>query len=427
MKRARRDPTSGGARPAAALDNFRTAALGTGTSVQSLRRGLAGARTPLGRVATLTAGTALALRGLRTAATRAGSSVRRAGASAATAATRIRAGATRIRGPVGVLGTLAAGAGAFGSLSDLFGTYTPTVTKAMTLFGAAMTVGSVVMTGINTAMKANPLGFVLGIVTPLVALLIDYAMNSATGQKVIQQVFQSALDMFRAVWAFMAPVVQSWAATVSEVFEGVRSTVGSVLKTIGSGLKAGFEGARSTVSTATHAVTSVVKGAWNGFKGVIQPILNWLTKTLPSAFTRVRDAMSKSLRGMGTFMSTGIQTVAGVITGPVKGLIAFANWIIDGLNHLSFSFFGKKFGVRLSKIPQLAEGGVVLPAAVPGASSVQPLSLLDRLLPAPSGASATTGPAFFAGRPGVRVYEEREGSSPMTVADDLLFLYRTAA
>lgn len=58
---------------------------------------------------------------------------------------------------------------------------------------------------------------------------------------------------------------------------------------------------------------------------------------------------------------------------------------------------------------------------------MQPLSLLDRLLPVPSRALATTGPAFFAGRPGVRVYEEREGSSPMTVADDLLFLYRTAA
>ncbi|MGQ4487359.1 hypothetical protein ACN6LM_004402 [Streptomyces sp. SAS_281] len=233
--------------------------------------------------------------------------------------------------------------------------------------------------------------------------------------------------MFRAVLEFMVPVIKGWAKTVSKVFDGVRRTVGAVLKSIGSGLRSGFEGARSTVSSATRAVTSIVRGAWNGFRGVIQPTLNWLTKTLPSAFTRVRDALSKSLHGMGTFMSTGIQTVAGVITGPVKGLIAFANWIIDGLNHLSFSFFGKKFGVHLSKVPQLAEGGVVLPAAVPGASSVQPLSQLGRYLPAPSGASATTGPAFFAGRPGVRVYEEREGSSPLTVANDLLFLYRTAA
>ncbi|WP_371791186.1 hypothetical protein OG285_14790 [Streptomyces sp. NBC_01471] len=427
MTRSRRDPTSGGARPAASLNTFRTVALQTGTAVQTMRRGLVGVQAPVRTMATRAAATAPALRQLRTATTQAGRSVRRTGTSAVTAATRIRAGATRIRGPLGVLGALASGAGVFGSVTDLLGSHTPQITKFMTLFGTAMTLGSIAMTAINTAMKANPLGFILGVLTPLVAYLVDYAVNSSTGQKVIQQVFQAALDGFKVAWAFMAPVIEGWAKTVSEVFDGVQKTVGSVLKTLGSTISAGINGAKNAISAATHAVTSIVKGAWNGFKGVIQPVLNWLAKTLPSAFTRVRDAMSKTLHGMGNFLSTGIQTVAGVITGPVKGLIAFANWIIDGLNHLSFSFFGKKFGVHLSKIPQLAEGGVVLPAAVPGASAVQPLSSLGRFLPAPSGASATTGPAFFAGRPGARVYEEREGSSPLTIADDLLFLHRTAA
>ncbi|WP_327296135.1 MULTISPECIES: hypothetical protein [unclassified Streptomyces] len=402
-------------------------ALQTGTAVLAMRRELVGVQAPVRTLSTRAATTAPALRQLRTATTKAGSAVRKAGRSAATAATRIRAGAGRIRGPLGVLGALAAGAGVFGSVTDLLGSYTPKVTKFMTLFGTAMTLGSIAMTAINTAMKANPLGFVLAIVTPLVACLVDYAVNSETGQQTIQQVFQAALNGFKAAWAFMAPVIRGWAKTISEVFDGVQKTVGSVLKAVGSAISSGFQGAGNAISSATHAVTSIVRGAWNGFKGVIQPVMNWLTRTLPSAFTRVRDAMSKSLHGMGNFLSTGIQTVAGVVTGPVKGLIAFANWIIDGLNHLSFSFFGKKFGVHLSKIPQLADGGVVLPAAVPGASAVQPLSSLARFLPAPSGASATTGPAFFAGRPGIRVYEEREGSSPLTVADDLLFLYRTAA
>ncbi|MEU5719799.1 hypothetical protein AB0G71_29330 [Streptomyces sp. NPDC020403] len=418
------DPLAGIAAP---LRSFAGNVSGARGATQRLTTSLRQVSAAVDRIRAGAVSTGNGVRAITSPATKAAGGFRRLGTSASTAATRIRAGATKARGPVAILGTLAAGAGAFGSMTDLFGKYAPTVTKAMTAFGVALTVGSVVMTGINTAMKANPLGFVLGIVTPLVALLIDYAMNSATGQKVIQQVFASALDVFRSVWAFMAPVIKSWAKTVSEVFEGVRRTVGAVLKTLGSALRSGFEGARSSVSSATHAVTSIVKGAWNGFKGVIQPTLTWLTKTLPSAFTRVRDAMSKSLHGMGTFMSTGIQTIAGVITGPVKGLIAFANWIIDGLNHLSFNFLGKKFGVHLSKIPQLAEGGVVLPAAVPGASSVQPLSQLGRYLPARAGASATTGPAFFAGRPGVRVYQEREGSSPMTVAEDLHFLYRTAA
>lgn len=141
-------------------------------------------------------------------------------------------------------------------------------------------------------------------------------------------------------------------------------------------------------------------------------------------FTRVRDATSATLGGMGDFVSTGLQALAGVITGPVKGLIAFANWVIDGLNSLSGEFFGKKFGVDLDKIPQLAEGGVVDPHR-DGASAVRPLSSLDRLRPAEAG-HRTAGPRPpHRGR--LRTYREPEGRSALLVAEDLLFLHRTAA
>ncbi|WP_043255408.1 hypothetical protein [Streptomyces sp. Tu6071] len=358
-------------------------------------------------------------------ATRTAAALRGTGASAGSAAGRIRSGATRVRTPLAALGALAAGAGLFGSATGLLGSATPQVTKFMTLFGTALTVGSVAMTAINTVMKANPLGFLLGVVAPLGALIIEYALNSETGQRIVQQVFDAALEAFRAVSAFMLPLISGWGETIGNVFAGIRDTTSAVLKAIGGPLGTAFRTAQSTVSTASRALTALARAPFAALKDAVRPVLDWLRSKLPGAFTRVRDAMTKTLRGMGGFLATGIQTVAGVITGPVKGLIAFANWIIDGLNHLSFSFFGKKFGVHLSKIPMLAEGGIVQPAASPGAAAVRPLAALARLLPAP--APATTGPALFAGRPGVRVYAERPGSSPLTVADDLLFLRASAA
>ncbi|NEA40745.1 hypothetical protein, partial [Streptomyces sp. SID11385] len=360
-------------------------------------------------------------------ATRSAGALRKAGGSAASAAGRIRSGATRLRTPLATLGALTAGAGLFGSATDLLGTATPQVTKFMTLFGTALTVGSVAMTAINTVMKANPLGFLLGVVAPLGALVIEYALNSETGQRIIQQVFDAALEGFRAVSAFMLPLISGWGETIGNVFAGIRETTNTVLKAVGGPLGSAFRTAQSTVSTASRALTALARAPFAALKGAVRPVLDWLRAKLPGAFTRVRDAMTKTLHGMGNFLSTGIQTVAGVVTGPVKGLIAFANWIIDGLNHLSFSFFGKKFGVHLSKIPLLAEGGIVQPTASPGAAAVRPLSALSRLLPAPAAAPVTTGPALFAGRPGVRVYAERPGSSPLTVADDLLFLRASAA
>lgn len=95
-------------------------------------------------------------------------------------------------------------------------------------------------------------------------------------------------------------------------------------------------------------------------------------------FTRIKEAMSNTLRAMGQFVTTGAQTVAGVIKGPVNGLIAFCNWVVDGLNSLSFSLFGKKFGIDLDKIPMLAEGGVAVPGASRRAGRVLPLTNLER-------------------------------------------------
>ncbi|SCD41858.1 hypothetical protein GA0115251_107029 [Streptomyces sp. TverLS-915] len=424
-RRAHPDPTRGGAVPAAALSAFASSFSQSGAAAQNLASAVATTGAPVRKLGSQAEAAADQVRQLRTRATAAGSSVRRTGAAARSAAGRIRSGATRVRTPLAALGALAAGAGLFGSATGLLGSATPQVTKFMTLFGTALTVGSVAMTAINTVMKANPLGFLLGVVAPLGALIIEYALNSETGQRIVQQVFDAALEGFRAVSAFMLPLISGWGETIGNVFAGIRDTTSAVLKAIGGPLGTAFRTAQSTASTASRALTALARAPFAALKGAVRPVLDWLRSKLPGAFTRVRDATTKTLRGMGGFLATGIQTVAGVITGPVKGLIAFANWIIDGLNHLSFSFFGKKFGVHLSKIPMLAEGGIVQPAASPGAAAVRPLAALARLLPAPT--PATTGPALFAGRPGVRVYAERPGSSPLTVADDLLFLRASAA
>ncbi|MFF4764997.1 hypothetical protein [Streptomyces sp. NPDC001255] len=416
------DPLAGIAGP---LGSFLGNASSAGGAARRLTTALTRTGASVDAVRTRANEAAGGVRSVSAPATRTAAALRGTGASAGSAAGRIRSGATRVRTPLAALGALAAGAGLFGSATGLLGSATPQVTKFMTLFGTALTVGSVVMTAINTVMKANPLGFLLGVVAPLGALIIEYALNSETGQRIVQQVFDAALEGFRAVSAFMLPLISGWGETIGNVFAGIRDTTSAVLKAIGGPLGTAFRTAQSTVSTASRALTALARAPFAALKGAVRPVLDWLRSKLPGAFTRVRDAMTKTLRGMGGFLATGIQTVAGVITGPVKGLIAFANWIIDGLNHLSFSFFGKKFGVHLSKIPMLAEGGIVQPAASPGAAAVRPLAALARLLPAP--APATTGPALFAGRPGVRVYAERPGSSPLTVADDLLFLRASAA
>ncbi|NKY15383.1 tape-measure protein, partial [Streptomyces somaliensis DSM 40738] len=250
------------------------------------------------------------------------------------------------------------------------------------------------------------------------------ALSTETGQKIVKQVFDHVLKVFREIATFLGPVVTSCGTVVGTYFKAVGTVVTTVAGIVGAAVSGDFGRAGAAVSRATGALSDLVRRPWNAFKEAVRPALDWITRRIPDMFTRVRDATSGTLGGIGDFVSTGLQALAGVVTGPVKGLIAFANWVIDGLNSLGGEFLGKKFGVDLDKIPQLAEGGVIAPS-YDGASAVRPLSSLDRLRPAEAGRRVDAPRPRHRGR--LHTYREPEGRSALTIAEDLLFLHRTAA
>ncbi|WP_411071412.1 tape-measure protein [Streptomyces sp. cmx-4-25] len=355
----------------------------------------------------------------------AGKSLARAGRTAETAANGIRSGGSKARGVAGGLVTLVAGAAGFDSIAGLLGQFIGPVSQVMTVLGIGLAAAAAAMTAANVAMRANPLGFLAGIVVPVVAAIVEYAMNTETGQKIMKQVFDHVLKVFQEILKFLGPVVAFYGTVIGSSFKAAGVVMTTVVEVVGAAVSGDFGKAKGSITRATEALSDLVRRPWNAFRTVIQPVLDWITGKIPGMFTRVKDATAGTLGGMGDFVSTGLQMLAGVITGPVKGLIAFANWVIDGLNSLSGEFLGKKFGVKLDKIPQLAEGGVVDPSR-DGASAVRPLSSLDRLRPAETGhrTGGTPGPAV---RAHLRDYHEPEGRSPLAIAEDLMFLHRTAA
>ncbi|GGP91620.1 tape-measure protein [Streptomyces roseolilacinus] len=364
------------------------------------------------------------LQQVRSRAGAAGRSLTGAGRAAGTAGSGLRGGGSKTRGAAGGLAALVAGAAGFDSIAGLLGQFVGPMSQTMTVLGIGLGAAAAAMTATNVAMRANPLGFLAGIIVPVVAALVEYAMSTETGQKIMKQVFDHVLKTFQGILKFLGPVVTFYGTLVGSYFKAVGVVVTTVVGVVGAAVSGDLGRARGSISRATEALSGLVRRPWNAFKSVIRPVLDWITRRIPDMFTRVRDATSATLGGMGDFVATGLQALAGVITGPIKGLIAFANWVIDGLNSLSGEFFGKKFGVDLDKIPQLAEGGVV-DSARDGASAVRPLSSLDRLRPAESG-HRTGGPRSpHRGR--LRTYREPEGRSALAIAEDLLFLHRTAA
>ncbi|MEV7686536.1 tape-measure protein [Streptomyces bungoensis] len=359
---------------------------------------------------------AAAVQKVKTNADTAARSVAKAGQTATGARSGIKSVGSKVKSTGKTLGKLGGALGGVfavvGTLLDASGVLGDLLDK----FGTAMTIGSGVLMLINLVTKANPIGFVTGILLPVAGWLLDLAMNSETGQRLMEQLATLVLKYVEGYLTILTPVLKVIATVVSTYVTGYLHLVAGTLTVLGALIGTGFAVLKALTTGDTRALSGRMSAIWSGFRNAVKPVLDWIGKRVPQMFQRVKDAVSGTLRGMGRFVTTGAQTVAGVVKGPIQGLIAFANWIIDGLNSLSFSFFGKKFGVHLNKIPMLAEGGIAVPGAHPHTGRVLPLAALARQ----RALAARHRSAVHPHR--IKEFHERQGAGAFGTAEDLLFL-----
>ncbi|MFH8578529.1 tape-measure protein [Streptomyces zaomyceticus] len=385
LRRLKQDAQHG----SAGVGALATAVRDSGTSLRTLGRHASGAATAVSRIKRSTAPTR----------------VKRIG----TAAGKARTAARKIGTGAGIV---------LGILLPLL-PVTDVISGLMGTFGTVMTVASIAMTGINVAMRANPLGFVVGLIVPIAAYLIELALNSETGQRIMKQVFQQALKGFQAVWKFIQPFMKLLGKAVGTYFKAYLTVFKTGLKVVGAAI-GGISRIGSAVRSASNALSGIASRTIGGIKNAVRPVVDWITDRIPGFFRTAKDAVSKALGGIGDLVKGALSAVIGVVKGPINGLIAFANWIIDGLNKLSFEipFTGKKFGVELDKLPMLAEGGIVSPGNADD-HRIDSLSQLEnRRVP------ALTEPLPEPHR--VRDFHEEPGAGPRSTAEDLLFLATAA-
>ncbi|MFB7375290.1 tape-measure protein [Streptomyces sp. NPDC056222] len=394
-----------------AFRNLSSAIRPADAALRELTRALRDAAGKAGRLAGEARSAATAVSRFRTDATSAGGSVTKLSRSSAHRGVKSfgdRAGKAKTS-----LGRLGQGLGGIVAILLPLLPITDIITKLMETFGTLTTVASVAMVAINIAMRANPIGFLVGILVPVAALLIEYAMNSETGQRIMKQVFAQVLKGFQSVWAFLQPIMKVLGQAVGTYFKAYLTLFTTALKIVGSAIS-GFSDVRASVTSASNALRGIASSSMGGIKNAVRPILTFVTDKIPGFFRTAKDAVSGAMRGIGDLIKGALSTVVGVVKGPINGLIAFANWIIDGLNKLSFNLLGKKFGVDLDKIPMLAEGGVVFPGAT-DAPRIDPLTVLENRR-----APALAEPPPLPHR--IRDFHEKPGAGPRSTAEDLLFL-----
>ncbi|MDX2542665.1 tape-measure protein [Streptomyces sp. WI04-05B] len=399
------------------LNAFRTQAAQGAGAVRAVTDRIRSAATSTGGIRASLAQGSQAVGRVKSGADTAARSVARLGQSAATAGRSVKGFGDRARSAGRSVGLLRAGlatvatllvgiAGTMGVVGDLMGA-----------FGLAMTIGAGVVMVINLLTRANPIGFVVGLLLPVAGWLIDLAVNSEAGQRFIEQLATIVLQYVQGYLAVITPVLQFVGNLVSTYFGSILTVITTVLSVVGAVIGTGFAVLRALTTGDIEALRQRVDTVWRGFKGVLESAANWITQTVPDMFQRIKGAMSSTLGGIGRFLGTGVEMVAGLVKAPINGLIAFANWIIDGLNSLSVSILGKTFGINIPKIPMLAEGGVAVPGIAGRAGRVLPLTALERQRALASRHRAPSASPYR-----MAEFRESAGAGPRATAEDLLFL-----
>ena len=297
------------------------------------------------------------------------------------------------------------------------------------------------MEGLNGAMKANAIGLLLTLLSPLIQKFTDMIMNSKAVQAAIQIAFKVIGEVVGTVSNFVKGVIETVWPYVTGIF---KASIGYIVTEV----KAGFEFVKNLIMVPLAIIKGEIKATWDVISGIFQIAMDLLTGKVGKAWGDIKNMISNVIHdvantlksvwdGLAGMAQAAFEGVLAAVKFPINALIGLVNLAIDGLNsiHISIPSWipgigGKSFGPHFAHLATLAEGGIVLPRAGgtlallgEGGQSeaVLPLSKLTAMLAAQRGPVLGSAGAGGGGFTVTNYYESNNGSARRT-AEELMFL-----
>jgi TP901 family phage tail tape measure protein len=105
-----------------------------------------------------------------------------------------------------------------------------------------------------------------------------------------------------------------------------------------------------------------------GFKWVYDNVIEPVAKFMEDRISTVGETFKTVFQAVYDFMSSVFGKLANVVKVPINAIIGFVNSLIRALNTIQVSipswvpvFGGMSYGINIPSIPQLADGGIVMP------------------------------------------------------------------
>lgn len=169
---------------------------------------------------------------------------------------------------------------------------------------------------------------------------------------------------------------------VKSVFSGLWDKVKAVFLAIYNWIADKIAAAHDKVAAVIDKVKNVFSSVWDKAKEVFLNIYNWIADKIAAAHDKVaavidkiKSVFSSLWDGVKSGFSAAIDFVknlfSGVIDsirGPVNAIIGMINMLIGAIDGIQIDIpswvpivGGKTFGVNIPKIPNMANGGIVMP------------------------------------------------------------------
>lgn len=197
---------------------------------------------------------------------------------------------------------------------------------------AVLTTIKTAVTGLFTAMSANPIGIAIAAIAALTAGLVYFFTQTETGR----QIWQGFMDWFSGVWQSIAPTLtEVWngiVETATIVWNNMMAVVAPIIQAVVDFIKSVWDGISQWWTENQALIQQTFATVWTAIQTVIQTVMPIIQSIIETAMNILAPFIEGTWNNICTVVTTvwelikiAIQTAMDVISGIITAVMAIIN------------------------------------------------------------------------------------------------------
>ena len=197
---------------------------------------------------------------------------------------------------------------------------------------AVLTTIKTAVTGLFTAMSANPIGIAIAAIAALTAGLVYFFTQTEMGR----QTWQSFMDWFSSVWQSVAPVLtEVWngiVETATTVWNNMMVVVAPIIQAVVDFIRSVWDGISLWWTENQGLIQQTFTTVWNAIQTIIQTVMPIIQSIIETAMNILAPFIETTWNNICTVVTTvwelikiAIQTAMDVIGGIIKAVMQAIN------------------------------------------------------------------------------------------------------